>query len=76
MELKYKYTSDFTGYLTNPIEVTSDLPQIANWLMDIVLDNQLYEYTNLLQKLQYLIKEYVEVLKLTADEEIHRLFLN
>ena len=42
MELKYKYTSDFSGYLTNPIEVTSDLPQIANWMMDIVLDNHLY----------------------------------
>ena len=55
MELKYKYTSDFTGYLTNPIEVTSDLPQIANWMMDIVLDNHLYGHTDLLQKLQYLI---------------------
>lgn len=55
MELKYKYTSDFSGYLTNPIEVTSDLPQIANWMMDIVLDNYLYGNNDLSQKLQYLI---------------------
>ncbi len=55
MELSYKYLSDLTGYLTNPIEVTSDLPQIANWMMDIVLDNQLYGQNELLIKLQQLI---------------------
>lgn len=55
MELKYNYTSDYSGYLMNPIEVTSDLPQIANWMMDIVLDNHLYGNNDLLSKLQYLI---------------------
>lgn len=37
-ELKFKTDMDFVGYLTNPIEVTSGIQQIANWLMDIVLD--------------------------------------
>lgn len=38
IELKFKTDTDFVGYLTNPIEVTSGIQQIANWLMDIVLD--------------------------------------
>ncbi len=42
VELKFKKQSAFMGYLLNPIEVTSDLPEIANWMMDIILDNQLY----------------------------------
>lgn len=55
MELSYKYTSDWTGYLANPIEVTTDLPQIANWMMDIVLDEKLYGPIDLLNKLQLVI---------------------
>ena len=42
IELLHKITSDFSGYLPNPIEVTSDLPQIVNWLLDLVLDGELY----------------------------------
>lgn len=38
VELRFKTDTDFSGYLPNPIEVTSDLPQIANWIMDIILD--------------------------------------
>ena len=43
INLQFKKDSLFSGYLPNPIEVTSDLPQIANWMMDIVLDNELYK---------------------------------
>lgn len=42
IELSHRTTSDVSGYLPNPIEVTSDLPQIANWLLDLVLDMGLY----------------------------------
>lgn len=42
IDLEFKKTPFFNGYLNNPIEVTSDLNSIANWLMDIVLDSQLY----------------------------------
>ncbi len=45
IHLSFNTDSSFSGYLTNPIEVTSDLPQITNWIMDIVLDNQLYKTT-------------------------------
>lgn len=44
----YKVTLNFTkearyaGYLPNPIESVCELPEIANWIMDIVLDAELY----------------------------------
>lgn len=40
-----EFTKDlgFSGYLDNPIEVTSDLPDIANWIMDVVLDQDIYK---------------------------------
>jgi predicted ATP-binding protein involved in virulence len=43
VSLKFKMNLDLYGYLPNPIEVTSDLPQIANWIMDIVLDGLVYD---------------------------------
>lgn len=42
ISLAFKKDSGFHGYLTNPIEVTSDLQAVANWIMDIVLDSELY----------------------------------
>nr|MDD3720379.1 AAA family ATPase [Candidatus Gracilibacteria bacterium] len=40
IKLNFKKESGFSGYLPNPIEVLSGLPQLANWIMDLVLDNQ------------------------------------
>lgn len=40
IKLNFKKESGFSGYLPNPIEVLSGLPQLANWIMDIVLDMQ------------------------------------
>jgi predicted ATP-binding protein involved in virulence len=40
VNLNFKKESEFTGYLRNQIEVTSDLPQLTNWIMDVILDNQ------------------------------------
>lgn len=42
IELKFNLSNTFSGYLPNPIEVSSDLPGIANWIMDVVLDKELY----------------------------------
>lgn len=42
MELSFSTQMHFSGYLYNPIEVTSDLQQIANWIMDVVLDREIY----------------------------------
>lgn len=49
IQLSFSTDSRFSGYLTNPIEVTSDLPQITNWIMDIVLDKYLYKTTSQIQ---------------------------
>lgn len=42
-ELEFSKDMGFSGYLDNPIEVTSDFPKIANWMMDVVLDSYLYK---------------------------------
>jgi energy-coupling factor transporter ATP-binding protein EcfA2 len=39
--LDFNKFSGFSGYLINPIEVITGLPQLANWIMDIVLDMRL-----------------------------------
>lgn len=41
-ELEFSKDMGFSGYLDNPIEVTSDFPRIANWMMDVVLDKEVY----------------------------------
>lgn len=41
--LLYDLSPKYTGYMPNPIEVVSGLPQLANWLMDLVLDWQIYQ---------------------------------
>lgn len=46
-ELEFTKDTAFSGYLENPIEVTSDFPKIVNWIMDVVLDRYLYNNTSL-----------------------------
>lgn len=38
IKLDFTKESGFSGYLKNPIEVITELPLFANWVMDIVLD--------------------------------------
>lgn len=38
IELAFSKNSPFSGYLRNPIEVITKLPQIVNWILDIALD--------------------------------------
>ena len=45
VDINFSKDARISGYLPNPIEITSDLPQIANWIMDLVLDHQLYQGT-------------------------------
>lgn len=40
VDMEFNLKSKFSGRLHNPIEVISGLPQLANWIMDIVLDMQ------------------------------------
>lgn len=44
-DVDYKKDSGFAGYLTNPIEVVTGMRQIANWIMDVVLDWETYKKT-------------------------------
>ncbi|TAN70709.1 MAG: hypothetical protein EPN17_04375 [Methylobacter sp.] len=38
VKLSFTNSPGFTGRLKNPIEVVSGLPQLVNWMMDVVLD--------------------------------------
>ncbi len=62
VSLSFKKDMGFTGYLTNPIEVTSNLPDIANWIMDIVLDSELYK-TGAQRNWEHLNKIFSELLR-------------
>jgi predicted ATPase len=46
IHLDFTKESSFVGYLPNPIEVITGLSQLANWIMDIVLDMNLYKQIN------------------------------
>lgn len=39
--IKFQVDSQFTGYLQNPLEVVTDLHNLTNWMMDVVLDWQI-----------------------------------
>lgn len=41
VQLDFRKTSGYSGYLKNPIEVITGLEQLANWILDIVLDLRL-----------------------------------
>ena len=49
--LDFKKASMFAGRMTNPIEVVSDISDLSNWIMDVVLDlrsGERYEIHHLL----------------------------
>lgn len=65
--LSFSKDSLFSGYLNNPIEVVTGLKQLANWIMDIVLDlrveggifnNKLFQNLNLIITKTLLSKNY------------------
>lgn len=49
IQIPFNTDSEFSGYLPNPIEVISDLPQLASWIMDVVLDWEVYKNTQTVQ---------------------------
>ena len=42
MKLDFDLKGRFSGYLINRIEIDMDLPYLANWIMDVALDYNLY----------------------------------
>jgi len=61
ISLNFTKETGFSGYLPNPIEVITGLPQLANWIMDIVLDKQLgYQNVDILkQNIDIIITESI-----------------
>lgn len=49
-EIKFDCEGKFTGYLLNPIEVITDLPNLANWIMDVILDDLIYNKNDNVEK--------------------------
>ena len=49
IHLDFTKKSLFSGYLPNPIEVVTGLPQLANWMMDVALDMLNYQQTQNIQ---------------------------
>lgn len=43
IHLNFTNESKFSGYLNNPIEVITGVKQLANWMLDILLDKKLAE---------------------------------
>lgn len=39
-DVQHQIESEYSGYLTNPLEVKSSIKNIANWIMDVVLDQE------------------------------------
>ena len=58
-KIKHKIESGFSGYLPNRIEVFCQLKELANWMLDVVLDNlqQNQSLNKLSSKLQPLINK-------------------
>ncbi|KAF5421521.1 MAG: putative ATP-binding protein involved in virulence [Candidatus Methanomarinus sp.] len=59
VKLDFKIQSDFSGYLNNPIEVVSGLSQLANWIMDIVIDLQYSNVQIVKQNLDEIVTQTV-----------------
>ncbi len=46
--LDFTKESSFSGYLSNPLEVVTGLTPLANWIMDVVLDMDIYKQTEII----------------------------
>lgn len=49
IHIDFSKNVNYSGYLKNPLEVVSGLPQLANWILDVVLDMQLYQQTHVIE---------------------------
>ncbi len=44
IKFDYKKELELTGYLKNRIEVITDIDKLANWILDVVLDNNFFNF--------------------------------
>lgn len=55
----YKRVSSFTGRMTNPLEVVSDISDLTNWILDVLLDLRANEQHLLLPTKEGLINQII-----------------
>lgn len=48
-KMKFDLKVSYSGYLPNPIEIITNLDNLTNWMMDVLLDWQVYKTTQNLQ---------------------------
>ena len=72
VDIQYNNNSKFSGSLINPIEVVSNLSDITNWIMDLILDNQYLnvDKESLQQNLHLINGDYIQ--KDQLPDIIHR----
>ena len=72
VKLKFKINSQYSGYLENPIEVTTSLPEIANWLLDVVLDEKMNSENKNANELDININSIIKgILSSKLGNEVH-----
>lgn len=75
VRLNFNVNTPFDGYLKNPIEVITDLPNIANWILDLSLDYYLKENNdiddnNTEDVLSNLQEVFTEILRTKSVENV------
>ena len=72
VKLKFDINVRYSGYLKNPIEVITSLPEIANWLLDVVLDEKMISGNQKANELDRSINSIVKnILSSKLGNDIH-----
>ena len=69
---KFEFKKDdfFSGYLTNPLLVVSGIDGVTNWLMDLVLDLELYDKQSVVKQETILWRNVNNVLSSALSSKI------
>ncbi len=67
---EYRMENGFSGYLTNPLLVVSGIDGISNWIMDLVLDLELYDKQSLVKKETTLWKNVNQLLSSALSSKL------
>jgi hypothetical protein len=61
INIDYNMTNLLEGYLRNPIEVITNLPTLANWLMDVIIDNFISQRAKCLHNINSVFSEALSI---------------
>jgi len=70
INLEYGLSSSYAGHLRNPIEVITDLPRLANWMMDVVLDRVVYNSPPVQLLFQNINSIFSNTLSIKSEREL------